>query len=56
MDSPPHVPPELRLSEREMAALALRLLRELAADDPALARRMHQLGLDPRSPVLDSAL
>ena len=55
MDSPPHVPFEDRLSDREMAALALSLLREMAADDPALAKRMHQLGLDPGSPMPDFA-
>ena len=47
MDPPPQLRPEEKLSEREMAELALRLLRALAADDPGLAERMRQLGLDP---------
>ena len=46
-DLPPQLGPEDMLSEAEMAELALRLLRELAADDPVLADRMRRLGLDP---------
>ena len=46
-DPPPQLGAEDMLSEAEMAALALRLLRELAADDPVLADRMRRLGLDP---------
>lgn len=48
MDSPPHIPPDERLNPTELGLLALRLLRELAANDPVLAERLRRLGLDPR--------
>jgi hypothetical protein len=47
LDPPPKIGPEDQLSKTELAELALGLLRELAAQDPALADRMRRLGLDP---------
>jgi hypothetical protein len=50
MDPPPQLGPEDKISKRDLAELALRLLRDLAADDLALAKRMRRLGLDPTAP------
>ena len=47
MDARPDSPAEPRLSRAEFAALALSLLRDMAADDPALRERMRDLDLDP---------
>ena len=55
MDPPPQIPPEEKLSERELAELALRLLRMIAQDDPAVAERMRRLGLEPNPPGGDAA-
>jgi hypothetical protein len=47
MDPPPRLDPEDKPEPAELGRLALELLRELARDDPALAERMIELGIDP---------
>jgi hypothetical protein len=53
VDPPPQLRPEEKPSEQELAELALRLLRGMAADDPVLAERMRRRGLDP-SPACEA--
>ena len=53
MDPPPQLLPEEKPSKHEMAELALRLLRDMAADDPVLADRMRRRGLDPATACED---
>lgn len=48
MDPPPSLAPEDKPTPAELGRLALELLRELAQNDPELAERMIDLGLDPQ--------
>lgn len=47
MDEPPPLDQSGRPSEAELGRLALKLLRELAQQDPVLAARIAALGIDP---------
>jgi hypothetical protein len=51
VDPPPYIPPDEKLSDDELARLALDLLRATAMHDPALAERMRRLGLDSGLPA-----
>jgi hypothetical protein len=46
MDPPPRLAPEDRPDPAALGRLALELLHELAHDDPDLAKRMTELGLE----------
>jgi hypothetical protein len=46
MDQPPTVHPDDLLSEGELGSLAIRLLREMALTDPALAERLIAEGIE----------
>jgi hypothetical protein len=48
MADPPPLRPEEKVHPAEFGRLALKLLRELAKQNPELARRVRERGIEPR--------
>jgi hypothetical protein len=46
MERPPQLGPDERPSPEGFSLLALRLLRKMARDDPGLAHRLHEAGIE----------